>query len=194
MRVGRRLVREGVLTNPDDVFFLHREEVAAALRDGLAARTSSRSVGPSTSATRRAPRPTSSGGSPRTSPLTASSTSRALRATSGLPEGHGRVGRDRAGPGAGRPVAGRLRAHPARRHHRLPVLEPVVGADLHDRRWAHHEHRRGPLARRRRRPRVRAAGGRRDGRRDDEDRRRAAGRDRRHRGHRQAPEPGSPFG
>ena len=34
LRVGRRLVREGTFTEPDDVFFLHREEVAAALRDG----------------------------------------------------------------------------------------------------------------------------------------------------------------
>jgi pyruvate,water dikinase len=33
MRVGRRLAREGVLETPDDVFFLHRDEVAAALRD-----------------------------------------------------------------------------------------------------------------------------------------------------------------
>lgn len=36
MRVGRRLVREGVLAQPDDVFFLDRDEVAAALRDGTA--------------------------------------------------------------------------------------------------------------------------------------------------------------
>jgi rifampicin phosphotransferase len=34
LRVGGRLVREGRFTEPDDVFFLHREEVAAALRDG----------------------------------------------------------------------------------------------------------------------------------------------------------------
>jgi rifampicin phosphotransferase len=34
LRVGRRLVREGAFEAPDDVFFLHREEVAAALRDG----------------------------------------------------------------------------------------------------------------------------------------------------------------
>lgn len=34
MRVGRRLAREGVLAAPDDVFFLGRDEVAAALRDG----------------------------------------------------------------------------------------------------------------------------------------------------------------
>lgn len=34
MRTGARLVRDGVLEAADDVFFLHREEVAAALRDG----------------------------------------------------------------------------------------------------------------------------------------------------------------
>lgn len=34
LRVGSRLVRDGVLDDADDVFFLHREEVAAALRDG----------------------------------------------------------------------------------------------------------------------------------------------------------------
>ena len=34
LRVGRRLVRDGIFEAPDDVFFLHREEVAAALRDG----------------------------------------------------------------------------------------------------------------------------------------------------------------
>lgn len=34
LRVGRRLVREGVLTEAGDVFFLHRDEVAEALRDG----------------------------------------------------------------------------------------------------------------------------------------------------------------
>jgi pyruvate,water dikinase len=33
-RTGRRLVREGVLAAPGDVFFLHRDEVADALRDG----------------------------------------------------------------------------------------------------------------------------------------------------------------
>ena len=34
LRGGRRLVRDGVFEAPDDVFFLHREEIAAALRDG----------------------------------------------------------------------------------------------------------------------------------------------------------------
>ncbi len=34
MRVGTRLMREGAFDEPDDVFFLHREEVAEALRDG----------------------------------------------------------------------------------------------------------------------------------------------------------------
>jgi rifampicin phosphotransferase len=34
LRVGRRLVREGVFERDDDVFFLHREEIADALRDG----------------------------------------------------------------------------------------------------------------------------------------------------------------
>jgi phosphohistidine swiveling domain-containing protein len=34
LRVGARLVGEGVFSEPDDVFFLHREEIAAALRDG----------------------------------------------------------------------------------------------------------------------------------------------------------------
>ncbi|HET9851010.1 MAG TPA: PEP-utilizing enzyme [Candidatus Limnocylindrales bacterium] len=34
LRVGARLVRDGVLSGPDDVFFLYREEIAAALRDG----------------------------------------------------------------------------------------------------------------------------------------------------------------
>ena len=34
MRVGARLVREGILGTADDVFFLHRDEVAEALRDG----------------------------------------------------------------------------------------------------------------------------------------------------------------
>jgi phosphohistidine swiveling domain-containing protein len=38
MRAGARLVRDGVLSTPDDVFFLHREEVAAALRDGASRR------------------------------------------------------------------------------------------------------------------------------------------------------------
>ena len=33
-RTGRRLVRDGVLAEPGDVFFLHRDEVADALRDG----------------------------------------------------------------------------------------------------------------------------------------------------------------
>lgn len=33
-RSGRRLVRDGVLAEPGDVFFLHRDEVAEALRDG----------------------------------------------------------------------------------------------------------------------------------------------------------------
>ena len=35
MRVGRRLARDGILEAPGDVFFLHYEEVAEALRDGL---------------------------------------------------------------------------------------------------------------------------------------------------------------
>lgn len=34
MRVGARLVREGTFDAPDDVFFLHRDEVAEAIRDG----------------------------------------------------------------------------------------------------------------------------------------------------------------
>jgi pyruvate,water dikinase len=34
MRVGARLTREGAFDQADDVFFLHREEVAEALRDG----------------------------------------------------------------------------------------------------------------------------------------------------------------
>jgi phosphohistidine swiveling domain-containing protein len=34
LRVGRRFARDGVVADPDDVFFLHRDEVAAALRDG----------------------------------------------------------------------------------------------------------------------------------------------------------------
>lgn len=34
LRVGARLLRDGVFEVPDDVFFLHREEVAAALREG----------------------------------------------------------------------------------------------------------------------------------------------------------------
>lgn len=34
MRVGRRLVRDGILGEAGDVFFLHRDEVAEALRDG----------------------------------------------------------------------------------------------------------------------------------------------------------------
>lgn len=34
MRVGARLVREGQFDAPDDVFFLHRDEVAEAIRDG----------------------------------------------------------------------------------------------------------------------------------------------------------------
>jgi pyruvate,water dikinase len=34
LRVGARFVGEGVFSEPDDVFFLHREEIAAALRDG----------------------------------------------------------------------------------------------------------------------------------------------------------------
>jgi pyruvate,water dikinase len=33
-RTGRRLVRDGVLGVPGDVFFLHRDEIADALRDG----------------------------------------------------------------------------------------------------------------------------------------------------------------
>jgi pyruvate,water dikinase len=38
MRAGRRLVREGVLESADDVFFLGRDEVAEALRDGTSRR------------------------------------------------------------------------------------------------------------------------------------------------------------
>ncbi len=38
MRAGARLVRDGVVEAADDVFFLHREEVAAALRDGASRR------------------------------------------------------------------------------------------------------------------------------------------------------------
>jgi pyruvate,water dikinase len=34
LRVGRRFVRNGIASEPEDVFFLHRDEVAAALRDG----------------------------------------------------------------------------------------------------------------------------------------------------------------
>jgi rifampicin phosphotransferase len=34
LRVGARLVREGVLAEPEDVFFLSRDEVADAVRDG----------------------------------------------------------------------------------------------------------------------------------------------------------------
>ena len=34
LRVGRRLVRDGIVGEADDVFFLHRDEVAEALRDG----------------------------------------------------------------------------------------------------------------------------------------------------------------
>jgi pyruvate,water dikinase len=34
MRVGARLVRDGAFDSPDDVFFLHRDEVAEAIRDG----------------------------------------------------------------------------------------------------------------------------------------------------------------
>jgi len=34
MRVGNRLVRGGAFDRPDDVFFLHRDEVADAIRDG----------------------------------------------------------------------------------------------------------------------------------------------------------------
>jgi pyruvate,water dikinase len=34
LRVGARLVRDGQLARPDDVFYLHREEIADAIRDG----------------------------------------------------------------------------------------------------------------------------------------------------------------
>lgn len=34
MRVGARLAREGIFDRADDVFFLHRDEIAEALRDG----------------------------------------------------------------------------------------------------------------------------------------------------------------
>jgi rifampicin phosphotransferase len=34
LRVGRRFVRDGIVDDPDDVFFLRRDEIAAALRDG----------------------------------------------------------------------------------------------------------------------------------------------------------------
>jgi pyruvate,water dikinase len=33
-RVGARMVRDGILAEPGDIFFLHRDEVAEALRDG----------------------------------------------------------------------------------------------------------------------------------------------------------------
>lgn len=39
MRVGARLVREGQLGNPDDVFFLDRDEVAEAIRDAAPRQT-----------------------------------------------------------------------------------------------------------------------------------------------------------
>ncbi len=35
MRTGRRMVRDGIIDAAGDVFFLHRDEVAEALRDGL---------------------------------------------------------------------------------------------------------------------------------------------------------------
>jgi pyruvate,water dikinase len=35
LRVGRRLVRDKIITEPDDVFFLRRDEVADGLRDGV---------------------------------------------------------------------------------------------------------------------------------------------------------------
>ena len=38
VRVGRRFVRDGIVDAADDVFFLHREEIAAALRDGVSRR------------------------------------------------------------------------------------------------------------------------------------------------------------
>ena len=38
LRTGARLVRDGVFETADDVFFLHREETAAALRDGASRR------------------------------------------------------------------------------------------------------------------------------------------------------------
>ena len=53
---------------------------------------------------------------------------------------HRRVRRRRARHRAGRAVAGRLPPDPARRHHRLPVVEPVLGAGLRDRGRPGHEH------------------------------------------------------
>jgi len=38
LRAGARLTRDGVFDEPDDVFFLHREETAEALRDGRSRR------------------------------------------------------------------------------------------------------------------------------------------------------------
>ena len=49
-----------------------------------------------------------------------------------------RLGRDRPRTRPDDAHAGRFRRRPARRHHRLPVLEHVVGAPVRDRRRAHH--------------------------------------------------------
>ena len=107
------------------------------------------------------------------------STARGFPRRAGRAARYRRVGGGRSWTGAGDAHAGRLRARPARGHHRLPVIEPVVGAALRDRRRTHHQYRRRPLARRRRGARVRAARRGRDRRRDDHDRGRAAGRARR---------------
>ena len=159
LRAGARLVLDGVFDVPDDVFYLHqcrgRGPAARSRRSPIAHRRAPRRARPPPAAlaaacrrqgARCAERP---GGSVRR---------RQGRVDRGRrPARHRRVRGRRPGHGARRPHLERVRSDPARRHHRLPVLEPVLGAGVHDRRRARDEHRRRPVPRRGRRARVRPA-------------------------------------
>ncbi len=181
MRVGARLARDG----------RHRATARRAVpapgrgagAPSLARRTvatSSRSGGPSMSTGGPSPRRPRSGSRPTPSPSGRFGGERFAKEDDAIVRGTGASAGIASGPA--RVVLGPEdfeRVRPGR-HHRRAVVEPIVGAPVHDRRRARDQHWRRTLPRGGRRPRVRPAGGGRHWRRDDADRRRAdarAGRD-----------------
>ena len=134
LRVGRRLVAAGVVEQAGDVFYLHRDETAALLR-----RPERRTA---LVADRRADHVRWSG----VRPPAVIGQSQEGDADEPVQWRHpherrrqraprdGRVGRYRPGPGQGRARPRRLRPRRFRRCDRRAVVEPVVGAVVHDRR------------------------------------------------------------
>ena len=189
LEVGRQLVEDGRLDQPDDVLFLRYNELRALI--GSADAIDARAI----VATRRREREAAARLHPRDWVGTVTPTQLAFPylVNWGYPDRFHqtqsddqradhrarRVGRRRRGDRPGRPHGRRVRRRPRRRHPRLPDDQPGLGRPVHQDRGARHRHRRHDLASGRPGARVRDPGGHRHLRRDPADRDRRPGQGRR---------------